>query len=214
VRCALLDLDGTLVDSNYHHALSWFRAIRGEGLIAPVWRIHRHIGMGGDQLVPRLLGDEVESAHGDALRAAWRRHYDGTLPEVAPCPGAHDLLLALRERGVAVVFASSAPKEHLARYVEILDADGLYDAATTADDVERTKPAPNVVHVALDGRDPGEALMIGDSPYDCEAAAGAGVDTVCVLTGGYSRAELEAAGAAAVYEDLGELTANILVGPR
>jgi HAD superfamily hydrolase (TIGR01549 family) len=208
-KVAILDLDGTLVDSNYQHALAWYRAFRGAGLVLPMWRIHRHVGMGGDQLVPALAGEDVERERGDALRDAWRREFQPLREEIRPLPGAHALLADLRRRGFEVVLASSAPQEDLDHYLELLDAADLVDAATTSSDVERTKPAPDLVAVALDKARGDDAALVGDSVWDVQAAARIGVPTIGVLTGGYGSAELGEAGAVAVFDDAAALCGGL-----
>src|SRR5918912_1054700 len=134
-RAALLDVDGTLIDANYQHALAWFRAFRQHGIVLPVWRIHRHIGMGGDQLIPALAGGRVERDIGEDLRAAEKSLYLATIDEVQPLPGARDLLRKLKQRGCTVVVASSAKQEELEHYVGVLHAGGLVDAWTSSADV-------------------------------------------------------------------------------
>jgi HAD superfamily hydrolase (TIGR01509 family) len=202
---AILDIDGTLVDTNYQHALAWYRAFRAEGLTLPVWRIHRHIGMGGDQVVAALAGDEFEREHGDAVRDAEGELYGELIGEVEPMDGARDLILALRDAGASVVLASSAKEEEVEHYIELLDAEEIVDAWTTSADVEATKPEPDLVKAALEKADGGDAVMVGDTPWDVEAAKGAGVETIGVLTGGFSEAELRDAGAAEVFESVREL---------
>jgi len=199
---ALLDVDGTLVDSNYHHALAWYRAFRDHDLTPPVWRIHRHIGMGGDQLVGAVAGEEVERACGDSIREAEKRRYAELIDEVRPFEGARELIVALKERGHAVVLASSGHGDDVERYIDLLDARALADSWTTSDDVERTKPAPDLVAVAMRRAETLSAVMVGDSTWDIAAATRAELKTLAVLTGGYSEAELLEAGAVAVFESL------------
>jgi HAD superfamily hydrolase (TIGR01509 family) len=202
---AILDIDGTLVDSNYQHALAWYRAFREHGHILPIWRIHRHIGMGGDQLIEALCGAEAEERDGDAIRAAEGRHYFAMIEEVEPLEGARDLIVDLKESGHRVVLASSAKPQEVDHYLDLLDARDLADDWTSAGDVERTKPAPDLVQTAIEKIGGGPAVMVGDSPWDCEAARAAGVQTIAVLTGGFSEAELRAAGAIAVFGSIVEL---------
>ena len=186
VEAALLDVDGTLIDSNYQHALAWYRAFRRHGIVLPVWRVHRAIGMGGDQLVPALAGEKVDKEKGDEIRETREPIYKELLSEVEPLHGAHDLIVDLKERGMRVVLASSSPKDELEHYLELLDAEDLADASTTKDDVEATKPAPDLVRAALEkaGVEADRAVMVGDARWDVEAAAKAGVETLCVMTGG------------------------------
>ena len=207
VEAALLDVDGTLIDSNYQHALAWYRAFRRHGIVLPVWRVHRAIGMGGDQLVPALAGEKVDKEKGDEIRETRDPIYKELLSEVEPLHGAHDLIVDLKERGMRVVLASSSPKDELEHYLELLDAEDLADASTTKDDVEATKPAPDLVRAALEkaGVEADRAVMVGDARWDVEAAAKAGVETLCVMTGGWSKQELREAGAAAVFESADEL---------
>jgi HAD superfamily hydrolase (TIGR01549 family) len=202
---AVLDVDGTLVDTNYHHAISWYRAFREHGLTVPVWRIHRHIGMGGDQLVAAVAGQRVEDRQGDSVRAAEVALYADLIGEVQPFGDAHRLLELLAERGYRLVLASSGQRHDIEHYLDLLDARGLIEAWTSSADVEQTKPDPDLVVTAIDKVGGGEAVLVGDSTWDCEAAARAGVPTVAILTGGFSSQELRQAGAGAVFESLGEL---------
>jgi HAD superfamily hydrolase (TIGR01549 family) len=206
----LLDLDGTLVDANYQHALAWFRALRSRGVIVPIWRIHRHIGMGGDQLVTAVAGEDVEERYGDELRAAEHEEFLGMRAECEPLAGANELLHALHDRAAAVILASSASQDDVQHFLGLLDADAVIDGWTSSDDVEKSKPHPDIVRAALDkAPDVDRAVMIGDSRWDVEAAARAGLETACVLTGGWSTQELVASGAAAVFESLVELRSHL-----
>jgi HAD superfamily hydrolase (TIGR01509 family) len=202
---AVLDIDGTLVDTNYHHAIAWFRAFRRLGETLPLYRIHRHIGMGGDQLVGALAGEDFERAHGDEVRALQGDFYMQLIAEVRPLAGARELLLELKRRGHACVLASSAKQHEVDHYLDLLDARDLADGWTTSADVERTKPEPDLVAAAVEQAGGGAAVMLGDSTWDCEAAKRAGVETIAVLTGGFSEQELRDAGAAHVFERLEDL---------
>jgi HAD superfamily hydrolase (TIGR01509 family) len=206
---AILDVDGTLVDTVYHHALAWYRAFRSQGLEMEVWRVHRRIGMGGDQLVAALCGDEVEERHGDALRDAEKQLYGELIGEVCPLPGAQALIEALKERGHEVVLSSSAKPEELDHYLDLLEARELVDGWTSSADVEQTKPAPDLIQVALDKAAATEAVMVGDSIWDAEAAKRAGVPTIGLLTGGFAEAELREAGAEPVFASLDDLRTGI-----
>jgi HAD superfamily hydrolase (TIGR01509 family) len=212
---AILDIDGTLVDTNYHHAVAWFRAFRQHGFILPLWRIHRHIGMGGDQLVAALAGDGFEREQGDAVRTSETVLYTELIGEVQPLEGARAVIEDLKSSGHRVVLASSAKPDELEHYLTLLDARTLVDAWTDAGDVEKTKPEPDLVLAALEkaGGDPGEALMIGDSVWDCRAAERAGVRSVGVLTGGFSEAELLDAGAAKVFDSVETLRQHLDEAP-
>jgi HAD superfamily hydrolase (TIGR01549 family) len=202
---AILDVDGTLVDTNYHHTIAWYRAFRQHELVLPLWRIHRHIGMGGDQVVAALAGDRVEEERGDDIRAAEKALYFALIDEVEPFEGARDLIASLKERGHKVVLASSAKAEEVDRYLDLLDARELADGWTTSADVEATKPEPDLVLAAMEKAGADEAVMVGDTTWDCKAAGRAGIATIAVLTGGFSRQELEDAGAVAVFESIAEL---------
>jgi HAD superfamily hydrolase (TIGR01549 family) len=202
---AILDIDGTLVDSNYQHTLAWYRAFRQFDHVLPVWRIHRHIGMGGDQLVASLCGDDVEEQQGEDIRAAEKTLYLQLIDEVEPLRGARDLIADLKRMDRRVVLASSAKPDEVEHYLDLLDARGLADAWTSAGDVEATKPAPDLVEVALERIGGGQAVMVGDSTWDCKAAARAGVETVAVLTGGFSDQELREAGAVDVFDSIDDL---------
>jgi HAD superfamily hydrolase (TIGR01549 family) len=207
---ALLDLDGTLVDTTYQHALAWFRAFREHDIVLPVWRLHRHVGMGGDQFVAAVAGDRVERDHGDDLRAAHGRHFRRFRDEAQLMPDARRLVQVLHDRGAAVVLASSSNEEDLEHFRSMLDVDDLLAGATSSADVENSKPEPDLIHAAL-AKVPGagRSVMIGDSTWDCEAARRAGVASVALLTGGFSEQELREAGAAAVFESIGELLDQI-----
>jgi HAD superfamily hydrolase (TIGR01509 family) len=210
---AILDVDGTLVDSNYQHALSWFRAFRLHGLTIPVWQVHRAIGMGGDQLVPHLAGAGFEEQHGDIVRTEEHALFAQTIAEVQPFAGARGLIEDLKSRGGKVVLASSAPPEDMAHFLGLLDARELADGWTDASTVQRTKPAPDLVEAALELVGGGPAVMIGDSVWDCEAAKAAKIKTVAVRTGGFGADELLEAGAIAVFESIVELRERLSETP-
>jgi HAD superfamily hydrolase (TIGR01549 family) len=206
---AILDIDGTLVDTNYHHAIAWYRAFKQSGEILPLWRIHRYIGMGGDQLVAALAGDEFEASRGDDVRAAETALYMALIDEVSPFADARTLMEDLVERGHALVLASSAKPDEVEHYLDLLDTRELTKDWTDSGDVERTKPEPDLVAAAVERAGGGPAVMVGDSTWDCEAAKRAGLETIAVLTGGFSEAELRDAGAACVFESLRELRKNL-----
>jgi HAD superfamily hydrolase (TIGR01509 family) len=202
---AILDIDGTLVDTNYHHALAWHRALRSRGHRVAVWRIHRHIGMGGDKILTALIGEEAEAAEGEKIRAAEGEAYAELIGEVEPMEGARELIEDLRSDGATVILASSAKQEEVDHYLDLLDARELVEGWTTSADVEQTKPAADLVHAALDKARGDPALMIGDSTWDVKAASAAGVPTLAVLTGGFAEAELREAGAVEVVESIAAL---------
>src|SRR6185503_2383631 len=166
---AILDIDVTLVDTNYHHAIAWYRAFRQHDVILPVWRIHRHLGMGGDQLVAALTNDEVEDEKGDDIRTAEKALYLALIEEVEPMEGARKLIADLKDRGHTVVLASSAKEDEVEHYLDLLDARGLADSWTTSADVESTKPQPDLVQAALSKAGGGDAVMVGDTPWDIKA---------------------------------------------
>ena len=210
---AILDVDGTLVDTNYQHTIAWLRAFREHDISLPAWRIHRHIGMGGDQLVGALAGQEVEEARGDAIRDAEKRLYGELIGEVEVFEGARELISDLKDRGHDVVLASSAKEDEVDHYLDLLDARDLADAWTTSADVEATKPEPDLVLAAMEKAKDLSAVMVGDTTWDVEAAARAEVKTVAVLTGGFSEAELREAGAAAVFESIADLRSKLDTTP-
>ena len=195
---AILDIDGTLVDTNYHHAIAWYRAFLQSGVVPP-WRIHRHIGMGGDQLVAALAGEDFDAEHGDDVRAAEKALYMALIHEVRPLD-ARELIEDLAGDGRAVVLASSAKPDEVEHYLDLLEVRELATGWTDSGDVERTKPEPDLVRAAIEKAGGGPAVMVGDSTWDCEAAGRAGIETVAVLTGGFSEAELREAGAAHVFD--------------
>lgn len=197
---AVLDIDGTLLDSNYHHAVAWSRAFdhvldRHVAVVA----IHRAIGMGGDRLVAAVAGDDVEERYGDAIRERWEQEYDAMIGETQLFDGAVDLLVGLRDAGLKVVLASSSIPRHADRALELLRADEHADAWTTNEDAERSKPDPELLDEALAKVGGGRALMIGDAVWDVAAATRRGDPTAALLSGGSGRQELLDAGAVAVY---------------
>ncbi len=203
---AILDIDGTLVDTNYQHALAWYRAFRQHGIVLPIWRIHTHIGMGGDQLVASLTDERTDEQKGDELRAAEKALYLALIDEVEPMEGSRELIQDLKQRGHVVVLASSAKEDEVEHYLDLLDARELADGWTTSADVESTKPEPDLVKAALEKSSMGNGgVMVGDTPWDIQAAKRAGIETLAVQTGGFSHAELEEAGAAAVFVSVEEL---------
>lgn len=201
----ILDIDGTLVDTNYHHTLAWYRALRACGHTVRMWEIHRHIGMGGDQMVEALVGKENEERQGDEIRAAEGDAYGELIGEVEAMAGARELVEDLHADGARVILASSAKEEEVDHYLDLLGVRDVVDGWTTSADVERTKPHPDLVHAAMDKAGGGPAVMIGDSTWDVRAAEAAGIPTLAVLTGGFSEAELRDAGAVEVFESIAEL---------
>jgi HAD superfamily hydrolase (TIGR01549 family) len=174
-----------------------------------MWRIHRHIGMGGDQLVRALVGEKTERRLGDELRNASGEEFERLRAECEPLDGAHDLVAELADRGHAVVLASSSNRDDLDYFLDRLDVRNLIVGFTTKDDVERSKPEPDVVRAALGKAGTHDAVMVGDSRWDIEAAARLGLETLCVITGGWSRQELRDHGALAVFASLVELREHL-----
>jgi HAD superfamily hydrolase (TIGR01509 family) len=206
---AILDVDGTLVDTNFHHAIAWYRAFRQHEIKLPVWRIHRAIGMGGDHIVRELAGDDTEDEKGEDIRSAEKALYMALIEEVEPLEGARDLIEDLKERGKPVVLASSAKPDEVEHYLDLLDARELVDDWTTAGDVEATKPEPDLVQAALDKAGSDDAVLVGDSTWDIESAKRAGIETVAVLTGGFGEDELRQTGAVQVYRSIEELRQDL-----
>ena len=206
---AIFDIDGTLVDTNYQHALSWYRAFRATQHIVPIWEIHRAIGMGSDRVVTELLGEQVETEHGDQLREAEGSQYEKLVGEVEPMKGAHELLAELKQKEHPIILASSAEESDVKHYLELLDASDLVDAYTTSADVKASKPEPDIVHAAIEKAGGGAAVMIGDSTWDCEAATRAEIPSIAVLTGGFSEQELTEAGASVVFDSVEHLREHL-----
>jgi HAD superfamily hydrolase (TIGR01549 family) len=203
---AILDVDGTLVDTNYHHALAWHRALHAHGHRVQMWKVHRHIGMGGDQILDALIGEEAAAADGDKVREAEAEAYKELIGEVEPMEGARELIEKLKDEGSTVILASSAKQEEVDHYLDLLDARDLVDGWTTSADVESTKPEPDLILAALEKADNDEpSVMVGDSVWDVKAAKRAGVPTLAVLTGGFSEEELREAGAEQVVESIRDL---------
>jgi phosphoglycolate phosphatase-like HAD superfamily hydrolase len=196
---AIFDVDGTLVDSNYQHALAWYRAFRRVGAVLPIWRIHRHIGIGGDRIVAALAGQDFEDQYGDELRSAHDEEFGKLIDDVSALDGAHDLLAAMGERGVELTVASSGDAETTERLLSLVDAEGLLHAVVTSADVESSKPAPDLVEQAREAVSAYRPLMIGDAVWDAQASVRAAIPFIALRTGGFSEQELTGAGAMAVY---------------
>lgn len=202
----LVDVDGTLVDTNYFHTVAWWRALQEIGEDVAMSRIHPLIGMGSDQLVHRLVDRESEEASD-----GHSRHYEEFKKEIKRFPRADDFLAELHRRGARVVLATSSDEKDLERLREVIGADDAIYAAVSKGDVEHSKPAPDIFEAALErfDLDPGATIVVGDTPWDVEAASKLDLQVVCVLTGGATREQLEGAGAIAVYEDVAELLAHL-----
>jgi len=206
----LVDVDGTLVDTNYLHTVAWWRAFQDIGEDVPMSSIHPLIGMGSDQLVERLIGresDEASDAHS--------KHYEPFKNEIKAFPKAADLLNELARRGARVVLATSSDEKDLERLREAIAADDAVDEAVSKGDVEHSKPSPDIFEAALKkfDLDAARTLVVGDTRWDVEAAAKLDLKVVCVLTGGSTREQLEQAGAVAVYQDVAELLEKLDESP-
>ena len=216
IKAILFDIDGTLVDSNDFHVLAWEEAFRGVGAAFDRQVIHDQIGKGTDMLVPTLLpglDGDAEEALGEAHGSAFKARY---LAGVKPFADARALLARAHDAGQRVVFASSASQEELDHYIDLLDARDLVAATTTSEDVENTKPAPDIFAVALKKLAPiapDEAIVVGDTPYDIEAAGKCGIAAVAVRSGGFTDEALIGAGAVALYDDVAALLADYDASP-
>jgi HAD superfamily hydrolase (TIGR01509 family) len=210
VAATLFDVDGTLVDTNYLHTVAWWEAFLQAGYEVPMARIHRAIGMGSDQLLDVLLPGDRNRDADDGVRAAHAAIYGTYWPRVTALAGAADLLRACKQRGLRVVLASSADEREFAVLRAALDAEDAIDGATSSADVGHSKPAPDLVQVALQkaGVDPGEAVFVGDSIWDVQSCQRAAVPCIGVLSGGTGRDELLAAGAAEIFSGPEELLAS------
>lgn len=215
IRAVLFDIDGTLVDSNERHVDAWAFAFRGAGRPQEIDAIRKQIGKGGELLVPALAPDmdertqaAVTQAHGDHFKALY-------LETIRPFAGAAALLRRVHADGRRVVLASSAKGEELDHYVDLLGIADLVAATTSTDDVETSKPAPDIFAVALErvGLAPDEAIAVGDTVYDVEAAARSGIATIGVTSGPFDERELRDAGAVAVFADVAALLADIAHSP-
>jgi len=206
----LLDVDGTLVDSNDAHARSWVETLAEFGHRVPYERVRALIGEGGDKLLPQAIGVGKETPLGRAIAAKRRERFlRDYVPSLRPQPGARELLAELKRRGFERVVATSAEDEELRPLLAVLGAEDLIDARTSSSDAARSKPDPDIVRAALErsGRRPDEAMMLGDTPYDVAAAARAGVGTIALRCGGWPDERL--AGALAIYDDPADLLRHL-----
>lgn len=204
---AVVDLDGTLIDSSYHHVLAWSQAFAQAGIPVESWRIHRLMGMGGDKLVAAATNDAVEAGLGDTLRALWKHNYGLLLHYVHPLEGAVTLLRALEARGLNVVIASSGDPSHTQRALELLRIRDEFPVID-ANDASATKPEPDLIRVAVEEVAGDRAVVIGDTRWDIEAAARSGFPAIALCTGGIDWATLSAA-AAAVFATPRELAERL-----
>ena len=201
VDTVVLDLDGTLVDSVYQHTTAWRAAFRDVGVDVPAHHIHRTIGMGGDRLVTAVAGESVEKAVGDDVRARHQERLDERFHEIVATDGAAELLEELRVRGFTLVLASSADKELSERLLDLVEGGAaLLHDRVAGEEADASKPAPELVDLALRSVDADRAVMLGDTVWDVESAGRAGVPCIGLRTGGISTAELLEAGAASVHD--------------
>lgn len=204
VKAVIFDVDGTLIDSVDQHALAWLKTLRRFGVGPSFEEVRGQIGKGGDQLMPVFLPPDLLEERGEEIE---RFRVELFKREFLPClqgfPGARELFERIRADGKRIVLASSAKADELERYKEIARIGDLVDGATSSDDAERSKPFPDIFNAALQtaSAEAAEAVVIGDTPYDAEAAVKAGVVPVGVLCGGFPEADLRAAGCVAVYRD-------------
>jgi membrane protein len=206
-RAIFFDIDGTLVDSNDLHVSAWMDAFADFGVTFDHQTVHDQIGKGTDMLVPALLPKSNE-AEQKALGAAHDAAFKQLRDQVRPFASAHDLLARVVAAGQTVVLASSASQDDLDHYIDLLDARDLVSAMTSADDVANTKPAPDIFAIALKKVAPLSAedvIVIGDTPYDIEAAAKCGIAAIGLRSGGFSDDSIRSAGAVAIYDDVAAL---------
>jgi phosphoglycolate phosphatase-like HAD superfamily hydrolase len=196
----VLDVDGTLVDSVYQHTMLWVKAFDEVGVYVPAWKLHRAIGMGGDRLVAHVAGDDVEEQHGERLREMHDKGFDDTIDHISPLPGAAELLAGLRARGVKVVLASSGIQEQTERLLAIVGEEDKVEDSPSSDDVDASKPAPDLVDAAIARVEGSRAVVIGDAIWDVKAAKEAGVFCIALLSGGFGESELRENGADLVFE--------------
>lgn len=211
VRGVLFDVDGTLVDSGYQHAVAWWEAFRKQGRDVPIATIHRAIGMGGDKLIPHVAkAAGIEGIDADAAQSAHDAIFSTWWSRLRLMPGARDLIRRCHDAGARTVLASSAGAEELAVVRELLAADALLDVVTGSADASESKPAPDLVRIGLERASlgPAEAVFLGDAVWDVQAAAAAGVRCLGVECGGTSEAELRDAGAVEVHRDPADLLAR------
>ncbi|HYV37002.1 MAG TPA: HAD family hydrolase [Gemmataceae bacterium] len=206
IQGVILDVDGTLVNSNDAHARAWVEALAENGISVPFEMIRGLIGMGGDKLLPRAAGLEESSEKGKQISDRRGQIFkDKFLPRLKPFAGAKELLERMHSEGLRLVVASSAKEDELKPLLKLCGADSLVESKTSSDDADNSKPDPDIVRAALRKLKlkPSEVLMLGDTPYDIEAAARSGVATVALRCGGWTDAKL--VGAVAVYQNTADL---------
>jgi HAD superfamily hydrolase (TIGR01509 family) len=216
-RGVIFDIDGTLIDSVDGHARAWQEVFARLGYDVPFETVRGQIGKGGDQLMPVFLPKDLIEREGEEIERQRLEIFKSKyLPHVRPFPGTRELFERLKAEGLKIVLASSAKGEELKAYKTIARIDDLVEEETSSDDVERSKPHPDIFEAALaklGGVDPSEAVAVGDTPYDAEAAGKAGVRTVGVLCGGFPEADLRSAGCVAIYRDPADLLAHLETSP-
>jgi HAD superfamily hydrolase (TIGR01509 family) len=216
-KAVLFDIDGTLVDTVDLHAQAWADTFKHFGLDIPAEEVRGQIGKGGDQLMPVFLdrktvekqGEKMEEHRSDLFKQRYR-------PEARAFPQVRELFQAIRARGMTIALASSCKEDELDGYMELAGITDLVDAATSSDDADRSKPYPDIFQAALgklDGVSPDEAVVVGDSPYDAEAAGKAGLRTIGLLCGGFPAEDLRRAGCVAIYKDPADLLRNLESSP-
>lgn len=214
IRAVILDVDGTLVDSNDAHARAWMKALERGGHPVPYDKVRRLIGMGSDNLLPEAAGVEKETAEGKQMSEWWKESFkEEYISDLKAFPRTRELLQELRDRGLRLVVASSAEEDLLKQLLDIAGASDLIEEKTSADDAKNSKPDPDIVAAALKqlALDPDQVVMLGDTPYDVEAALRAGIDIIGVRSGGWDDEGLE--GAIAVYDDVADLLEQLDSSP-
>lgn len=214
IKAVLLDVDGTLIDSNNAHAQSWVEALDEHGMSVPFSKVRPLIGMGGDRLLPKVAGIEEDSVHGKAIGQTRKRLFrEKYLPNLEPFPEVRALLQRMKEEGLQLVVATSSGEDLLGDLLQKAQVADLIPERTTKDDAEESKPAPDIIEAALkkSGVRPDEAIMIGDTPYDVEAANRAGVSAIALECGGWTQSQLEST--VAIYKDAADLLKNFESSP-
>jgi len=209
-RAVILDVDGTLVDNNYQHALAWHGALRRADILVPLWKVHRAIGVGSDKIVAHLAGDDAEARLGDEIREHESEIFGEMKDDVEAVEGATEFVAGLKDSGLTVVLASSGDAKDIEGFIDMLGLRDLVDDWTTSDDVDASKPDPDLIEVALEKAGGGPAVMVGDTDWDVIAAHRAGLDTICVLSGGFPEAVLREAGSIAVYGSVVEIPTSAI----
>lgn len=208
-RGVILDVDGTLIDSNNGHAAAWVDALHEAGYDVPFEQVRRLIGKGGDKVLPEVSGVEADSPEGKRLSERRKEIFNTRyLPEIQPLPGTRRLLRHIRDRGLKLVVATSAQKDEVQQLLEVAEAADLIQERKTSSDAKDSKPDPDIVEAAVQasGFDPSELVMLGDTPYDIEAASKSGVASIALRSGGWDDRDLD--GAIAIYDNPEDLLAH------